>query len=68
MFAADAADQVPFPTRSPAEKVRAAAGPVVFRILPHEFKAKASSEGLNGKRALQRRTGRSSLLVLFFIG
>ena len=29
------------------------AGPMVFRILPQEFRAKAGAEGPNGKRALQ---------------
>jgi hypothetical protein len=28
------------------------AGPVVFRILPHKFRAKARSEGPSGNRAL----------------
>jgi hypothetical protein len=31
---------------------------VVFRILPHKFRAKASSEGPSGKRALPHKPSR----------
>ena len=36
---------------------------MVFRILPPEFRAKASAEGPCGKRALQRRTGLNGSLA-----
>jgi hypothetical protein len=47
-----AAGQSAFILLSPAAKVPEGAGPVVFRILPHEFRAKASAEGPSGNRAL----------------
>jgi hypothetical protein len=39
-----------------AAKVREAAGPMVSRILPKKFRAKARPEGPSGKRALRRNT------------
>jgi hypothetical protein len=34
---------------------------VVFRILPHEFRAKARPEGPSGKRALQAEFAKSPI-------